>query len=109
MYKFLGLAPLVLLGACAVGPDFHAPAAPAAEAGYAPEGAGDGAGRAMLGEGPETRWWTAFGSSELDGLVNRALASNHGLAASKATLERARAQIAAVAPAPGRCQCPCRA
>jgi NodT family efflux transporter outer membrane factor (OMF) lipoprotein len=89
----LTLAPLLLLGACTVGPDFAAPAPPPPEAGYADTG-GD---RATLAEGPEGRWWESFASRELDTLVDRALAHNHSLAASRATLESARQQIAAVA------------
>ncbi|MBV1687582.1 efflux transporter outer membrane subunit [Novosphingobium sp. G106] len=77
------------LGACTVGPNFTAPAAPPPQANYA----GDGSGRAALGEGPDRGWWTAFGSRDLDALVDRAIANNHSLAASKATLERARERI----------------
>lgn len=89
----LTLAPLLLLGACTVGPDFAAPAPPPPEAGYADTGGN----RATLAEGPEGRWWKSFASPELDSLVDRALAHNHSLAASRATLESARQQIAAVA------------
>jgi NodT family efflux transporter outer membrane factor (OMF) lipoprotein len=92
MRKYLPLAALSLLGACTMGPNFTAPAAPPPRAGYA----SDGAGRAALGEGPGLAWWKAFGSSELDALVDRAIANNHSLAASKATLERARERIKAV-------------
>jgi NodT family efflux transporter outer membrane factor (OMF) lipoprotein len=88
----LPLAALILLGACTAGPNFTAPAAPPPQAGYAT----DGGGRAALGQGPEHAWWRAFGSSELDALVDRAIANNHSLAASKATLERARERINAV-------------
>ncbi len=93
MRPLILLAPALLLGACTVGPDFSRPEAPPPPAGYA----GDGAGRAALGEGPELQWWKAFGSAELDALVERALASNHSLAASRATLERARQRVAAAA------------
>jgi len=87
-------APLLLLAACkTVGPDFAAPAPPEPQQGYGPAGAS----RAALAQGPERAWWKAFGSSELDALVERALAGNHGLAASRATLERAREQVRAVA------------
>src|SRR3954470_7168908 len=92
MRNTLPLVTLALLGACTMGPNFTAPAAPPPQAGYA----SDGAGRAALGEGPELAWWKAFGSSELDALVDRAIANNHSLAASKATLERARQRINAV-------------
>lgn len=98
MQKLLALAPLILLGACTAGPDFNPPAPPAPEAGYAQAGdTQDGAGRALMGEGPAGQWWQAFGSETLDALVRRALESNHSLAASKATLDSARAQVAAVA------------
>jgi NodT family efflux transporter outer membrane factor (OMF) lipoprotein len=89
----LALAPLALLAACTAGPDFAPPAAPPPQAGYA----ADGGGRAVLGEAPGPRWWSAFGSPELDALVDRALARNHSLAASKATLARARERIAEAA------------
>ncbi len=85
----LTLPSLLLLGACTMGPNFSAPAAPPPQAGYA----SDGGTRAALGEGPELTWWKAFGSADLDALVDRAIANNHSLAASKATLERARERI----------------
>jgi NodT family efflux transporter outer membrane factor (OMF) lipoprotein len=93
MRRLLPLAFTLLLGACAVGPDFAAPAPPPPEAGYA----STGGGQAALAEGPELRWWKSFDSAELDALVDRALAHNHSLAASKATLDQARERIAAVA------------
>lgn len=93
MRKLLPLAPLVLLGACTVGPDFAAPAPPPPEAGYA----SNGGSRAELAQGPELHWWKGFNSAELNALVDRALTHNHSLAASKATLEEAREQLAAVA------------
>jgi NodT family efflux transporter outer membrane factor (OMF) lipoprotein len=42
------------------------------------------------------RWWTAFGSPEIDALVDRALSRNRSLAAANATLARAREQLNAV-------------
>ena len=87
------LAATGLLAACkTVGPDFATPAPPSAEAGYASEGAG----KATLGDGPDRQWWKSFGSPELDALVEQALANNHTIAASRATLERARERINAV-------------
>lgn len=83
---------LAVLAGCTAGPNFAAPAPPSPQAGYASEGAG----RAALGQGPDRRWWRAFASTELDTLVDRALAGNHSLAASMATLERAHERIAAV-------------
>jgi NodT family efflux transporter outer membrane factor (OMF) lipoprotein len=87
------LMPLGLLTACkTVGPDFAAPASPPPRVGYA----SDGAGHAVLGEGPQPLWWTAFASPQLDALVDTALAHNHSLAASMATLERSRDHIRAI-------------
>ncbi len=93
MQKFLPLAPLALLGACSVGPNFTAPAAPPPETGYA----ASGGERVALSQGPELGWWKAFGSEQLDALVDRALERNHSLGASMATLESARQRMAAVA------------
>ena len=86
--------PLLLLasGCKTVGPDFTAPAAPSEQAGYG----ANGGQRAALAEGPQAQWWKAFGSAPLDALVERALAGNHSLAASRATLAKARERIAAV-------------
>jgi NodT family efflux transporter outer membrane factor (OMF) lipoprotein len=89
MRNHLPLAALALLGACTVGPNFAPPAPPPPQAGYST----GGGGRAALGKGPDLAWWKAFGSSELDTLVDRAVANNHSLAASKATLEHARERI----------------
>lgn len=96
----LSLPLVAVLAGCTVGPDFKRPEAPTAS-GYV--AAGDvksttsGAPVAVQGEGPGLRWWEAFGSPELNALVDRAMANNYSLAASNATLERARQQIAAVA------------
>lgn len=88
-----------LLSACTVGPNFERPAAPqttayASPAEIAPQ---PGAPQAALGTGPGARWWTAFGSPELDALVDRALANNHSLQASDATLLAAREDTRALA------------
>jgi NodT family efflux transporter outer membrane factor (OMF) lipoprotein len=93
-------AALAALAGCTVGPNFKPPAAPSASA-YT--GASDplkgvpGAPVAIAGEGPRLRWWEAFGSPTLNALVDRAIANNYSLAASNATLERAREQIAEAA------------
>jgi NodT family efflux transporter outer membrane factor (OMF) lipoprotein len=49
-----------------------------------------------FGSGPEREWWKAFVNPDLDALVSRALAGNHSLASSRATLERAQQRIVAV-------------
>jgi NodT family efflux transporter outer membrane factor (OMF) lipoprotein len=92
---FLGLAAATLCG-CAVGPNFHTPAAPTAS-GYllAPLGptAGGGAGDEVQtfapGQDVAGRWWTLFGSSELDARVALALKSNPDLESARAALRGA--------------------
>ncbi|MBW4332021.1 efflux transporter outer membrane subunit [Stakelama sp. CBK3Z-3] len=87
------------LGGCTVGPDFAPPASPSATAyrsaqdGQQPVVAGTP--QITQGAGPALRWWTAFGSAELDSLVDRAIAHNASLEASNATLAAAREQLAA--------------
>jgi NodT family efflux transporter outer membrane factor (OMF) lipoprotein len=98
------LLPLLLaataLAGCTVGPDFARPQAPSAT-GYSPpseqRASVRGAPAVTLGAGPAQRWWTAFGSPEMDALVDRAIANNHSLAASNATLAAARDELRAVA------------
>jgi NodT family efflux transporter outer membrane factor (OMF) lipoprotein len=86
-----------LLGACAVGPDFHAPAPPTASA-YAPPGAGpNGVSGQTLhpGQAVEAAWWRAFGSAELDAMVDEALRANPDLKSADAALRQARELLAA--------------
>jgi NodT family efflux transporter outer membrane factor (OMF) lipoprotein len=98
------LIPLLLVSAtlagCTVGPNFERPAAPVSTA-YLPPSeqapAVVGQPVASSGEGPQTGWWHAFGSPDLDHLVDMALAQNHTLAASDATLAASRAQVRAIA------------
>jgi NodT family efflux transporter outer membrane factor (OMF) lipoprotein len=88
-----------LLGACAVGPNFHTPAAPA-QHGYttepvspavAPEGTVAGGTQNFVpGAAVERQWWHLFGSPQLDALIDRALKANSDLAAAQAALKVAR-------------------
>ena len=92
------------LCSCAVGPDFNRPAAPQAVA-YLPQplppqtaaidGPDGAAQRFLAGTDVAPRWWQAFGSAELDALVNDALAANPSVAAAKATLRQALESAAA--------------
>lgn len=90
-------AACVLTSGCAVGPDFHTPARPAQTA-YAPATpsaitAPDGVagGTQVLSAGAVAgEWWHAFGSPALDALIDRALAANTDLAATRAGLRQAR-------------------
>ncbi|WP_295537770.1 efflux transporter outer membrane subunit [uncultured Pseudacidovorax sp.] len=93
-----GAAAAALLAGCAVGPDFHAPAAPAADAlattglptqtADAPGPAGQ-AQHFALGQAVASRWWTAFGSPGLDALVDGALQASPDLQAAEAALRAA--------------------
>lgn len=109
----LAVTALVVLAAatlagCAAGPDFVRPAAPTAQS-YTAEplgggGAeGEGAQRFVAGQPLDPRWWTLFGSAELNALVDAALAANPDLQAADAGLRAARetaaAQRGALAPA----------
>lgn len=83
---------MALLSGCTVGPDWVPPAPLTPQVGY-----GAQTGKAVaLGEAPDRDWWRAFRSPELNDLVDRAIAGNHSLAQSRATLKRAHARIAAV-------------
>lgn len=59
----------LLLSACAVGPDYHAPqTAPAALINtQSPQ---------FVAQNPEAAWWNQFDDAELDSLVSRSLAAN---------------------------------
>ena len=100
-----------IVAGCAVGPDFHRPAAPDTK-GYtdtplAPEtasapGVGGAAQRFMTGRDIPSQWWTLFKSRSLDSLIRQALVDNPTLAASQAALRQAqenrRAQLGELFP-----------
>lgn len=82
--------------ACAVGPNFERPNAPQLS-GYAMQGDADASATVRLAPsaGAPENWWNSFGSSELNVLVNEALANNQTLAEANANLDAARSQAAA--------------
>jgi NodT family efflux transporter outer membrane factor (OMF) lipoprotein len=97
----LGLVASASLAACAVGPDFHRPPSPPAQAGYVagpvlaetvsgPAGV-TGTNAQALNVGADTpgRWWSLFGSAELDGLETDALRANPDLDSARAALRAA--------------------
>jgi NodT family efflux transporter outer membrane factor (OMF) lipoprotein len=87
-----------LLASCATGSRFQRPELPAASGyGTPAQAANAGAPAVSVGDGPAERWWQAFGSLELNALVDRAMVNNGSLQASNATLQRARERIAAFA------------
>jgi NodT family efflux transporter outer membrane factor (OMF) lipoprotein len=92
------IAVLALAG-CAVGPDFRRPAAPqvASVAGgplpattVSAEVAGGQAQHFVSGGDLPAQWWTLFHSTELNALIERALAHNADLKAAQAALTVAR-------------------
>ena len=93
---------LLLLSACAVGPDFKVPPAPA-EAGYTPEAhpaatvtsdvAGGTSQRFEAGRDIPGLWWRLFHSKDLDGLIVQALEANPSLQAAQASLWQAKENL----------------
>lgn len=95
----------VALAGCAVGPNFKPPAPPRT-GGYAPAGEvapatasaplpGGDAQKFVNGLDIPGQWWTLFQSSELNALIERALANSPTLEAAQAALRQARENAAA--------------
>ncbi len=87
------------LGGCAVGPDYHPPAAPAdtrfTEAPppartVSASTAGGAAQRLSDGRDIPGEWWELFHSPQISSLVTQALKANPDVAAAQATLREAR-------------------
>ena len=97
-----GVALGCLLSGCAVGPNFHAPdppdtstyqrSPPPTATAAAPAFAGDA--QSFIAGAPPERWWTAFGSEELNETVRAALAANLDLATAQLSLRQAQTQLA---------------
>jgi NodT family efflux transporter outer membrane factor (OMF) lipoprotein len=102
----LCFAGTTLLCACTVGPDFRAPDAPT-DASYTPApqptqtvqagGPGGSAQRFVAVDSVGGAWWKAFGSADLDRLVEEALAASPTLAQARARLAQAQEDYAAQA------------
>ncbi len=89
------LALAASLSACAaVGPNFHAPAAPTTS-GYAMSGDATTSAAVMGAPVVSGPWWTGFGPPALDQVEQQALAGNRTLAEADATLARAQAELRA--------------
>jgi NodT family efflux transporter outer membrane factor (OMF) lipoprotein len=94
-----------LLAACAVGPNFKAPAAPDAKSyvpGQLPEATttsdikGGDAQRFVSGLDIPGQWWTLYQSPELNALIEHALAHSPTLDAAQAALRQANENLAAL-------------
>jgi NodT family efflux transporter outer membrane factor (OMF) lipoprotein len=106
MVSSLLLGVTLLPGCTTVGPDYREPAAPTV-ASYtrealpaqaaSPTTAPAGAQSLVTGQAVPTDWWTAFGSTRLDALVNQALNNSPTLTAAEATLRQAQQLYAALA------------
>jgi NodT family efflux transporter outer membrane factor (OMF) lipoprotein len=94
----------LVLGACAVGPDFQAPAAPDTTQ-YTPQpfvkstasfpGPAGASQEFAPGEDIPLQWWTLFRSDSLDALIRTALAQSPSLGAAQATLRQAQETLVA--------------
>ena len=91
------LSGTLLLTACALGPDFKAPDAPATKT-YTPEKeilAPEQ--RIALGQHIEADWWTLLASPSIDDMIRHALTDNNDLAAAREILAQADATAQAQA------------
>jgi NodT family efflux transporter outer membrane factor (OMF) lipoprotein len=79
------------LAGCAVGPNFHAPAAPDIDR-YTAQPLGPGF---VPGQPVPADWWRGFGSAEIDALVAEALRANPTVQAAEATLRQSLENVAA--------------
>jgi NodT family efflux transporter outer membrane factor (OMF) lipoprotein len=87
----LALTSLALAG-CQVGPDFHGPAAPSGAAGYAEGGTPTAIApdqRLASGADVPARWWEAYGSPELNALMEQAIKASPDIASAEAALRSA--------------------
>lgn len=96
----------IAVSACAVGPNYHAPAPPTQD-GYTHEASpAQTVSTGVTGPGGETQrfdpgadlpgqWWTLFGSSKLDVLIRQAMASYPNIAAQQAALREAQENVRA--------------
>jgi NodT family efflux transporter outer membrane factor (OMF) lipoprotein len=100
----LALGIILALGACAVGPDFHRPAAPAGQD-YAPTGtpqatastpAPDGGAQQFVRDMDiPGQWWTLFHSQPLNVLVDDSIKHNPDVAAAQEALRAATENVRA--------------
>ena len=100
----LGFVAVLTTSSCAVGPDFHSPAAPKTE-GYTTEAVpeqttvtavtGGEAQHFKFGHDVPGQWWTLFESPTLNRLIEQAMANYPDIAAQQAALRAARDNVRA--------------
>jgi NodT family efflux transporter outer membrane factor (OMF) lipoprotein len=81
----IGSVSTLLLSGCAVGPNYHMPKS-SVNPGFA-----NGSQTAISTNQTAITWWRSFQDTELDGLVDRAVATNHDLRIASARVRQARA------------------
>src|SRR5580658_10992811 len=94
--RLLGLlAATLLLSAFNRGPHYRRPdiPAPATWAPFTPESTPTGPVSTENAAWPDSQWWHAFGSPELDRLIDQAQQANDDLKAAIARVEQADAQV----------------
>lgn len=84
-YRFF---PLLLLSACAVGPDYQPPSLPDVGEWLA----GDSASAVTASAPVEVEWWKSFNDPTLNQLIGEAAAHNHDVRIALASIKEARAQ-----------------
>ncbi len=99
---WLCAASLAGLVGCAVGPNFHKPAAPN-DAGYTTQplteatasspGPGGDAQRFVTGQDTPYAWWEAFGSPAINSLVDKSFRANPTVKAAQAALRQAQEMV----------------
>lgn len=92
--RALGVSALCLiLGGCAVGSPYQRPQADMPAAWQTPgvQDAQSSSVETVAGSQIDATWWQAFGSAELDGLMQQAMSANRDLAAALQRIEQARA------------------
>ncbi|MDA8225937.1 MAG: efflux transporter outer membrane subunit [Betaproteobacteria bacterium] len=99
------LVALLAVSGCTMGPDFHAPEAPAVT-GYTasplpattqstPVALGSAQHFETVSKQGNEQWWHSFGSPKLNRLIDEAFAANPTIAAAQATLQQAQQTLAA--------------
>jgi multidrug efflux system outer membrane protein len=93
--RSLALGATLLLAACNLGPHYVRPdiPAPTAWTPVTPESTPSGPAAADTPAWPDAQWWHAFGSPELDRLINQAQQANDDLKAAVARVQQSDAQV----------------
>lgn len=102
--RAVACAATLALAACAVGPNYRRPDAPAVDrytrqplpaATVSADSAGGDAQRFLAGQNVPARWWTTFGNDELNARVRAALEHSPSIASAQAALRQAQEDASA--------------